>query len=509
MKRTTSSQKRGPRAGRTPDRAAAFAPPVPVHVERHNGEFLHRQVHRELMQLILSGRLRPAMRLPSSRALAAELGVARNTVLLALERLMSEGYLETRHGRGTYVAAELPDRPPLPVDAPKHTRGQTPQLSQRGHSLVAPATRPLTTAGLLRPGEPDCSGFPFKLWARFLWESWRQPPQALVFGKDAAGYPPLRAAIAQYLAAARGVVASADQIVLVSGIRQALTVAARLLLDPGDPVWLEDPGYPPVRGPLVAAGATLVPVAVDDEGLSVHAGLRAAARPKLICVAPSHQYPLGVVMSAPRRLALLDHARRVNAWVFEDDYESEWSYAGRLPAAMQSLDPDGRVLYAGSFSKILFPSLRLGYVALPAHLVQPFVTAQQAFDEQPTMLVQPALAAFIAEGHLGTHLRHQRRRYRAKQELFLTAAQRHLGGLLHFGPEPGGMHLVGYLHDDLAARMDDRAASRRAAAVGIAAPALSLNWLGPARRQGLILGYTALPERQIDAAIRRLAQALS
>ena len=449
------------------------------------------------------------MRLPSSRALAEELDVARNTVLLALERLKSEGYLETRRGRGTYVAAELPDRPPLPVDAPKKSRGQMPELAQRGRSLVSSDSRPLTTSGLLRPGEPDCTDFPFKLWARLLWESWRQPPQALVFGKDAAGYPPLRAAVAHYLAAARGVEATADRIVIVSGIRQALTVAARILLDPGDPVWLEDPCYPPLRGPLVAAGAKLVPVEMDDEGLSIHAGLRAAARPKLICVAPSHAYPLGTVMSAPRRLALLDHAQRVNAWIFEDDYESEWRYAGRLPAAIQSLDRDGRVLYAGSFSKILFPSLRLGYLVVPLHSVEPFVTAQQAFDEQPTMLVQPALAAFIAEGHLGAHLRRQRRLYKIKQERFLAAAQRHLGGLLNFGADPGGMHLVGYLHDHLAVRMDDRTASRRAAAVGIAAPALSVHWIGQPRRQGLILGYTAMSERQIDAVVHRLAKALS
>jgi GntR family transcriptional regulator/MocR family aminotransferase len=258
-------------------------------------------------------------------------------------------------------------------------------------------------------------------------------------------------------------------------------------------------------------------VAVDDEGLSVEAGRRIAARPKLICVAPSHQYPLGMAMSAPRRLALLDHAQRVDAWVFEDDYESEWSYTGRLPAPLQSLDRDGRVLYAGSFAKLLFPSLRLGYLVVPPHLVQPFVAAQQAFDEQPTMLAQPALAAFIAEGHLAAHLRRQRRLYRMKQDLFLAAAQRHVGGLLQFGPDPGGMHLVGYLHADLAARMDDREASRRAAAAGIAAPALSLHWIGPgrgpgidrSRRQGLILGYAALPERQIDAAVRRLAKALA
>jgi GntR family transcriptional regulator/MocR family aminotransferase len=259
----------------------------------------------------------------------------------------------------------------------------------------------------------------------------------------------------------------------------------------------------------VAAGASLVPVEVDAEGLSLHAGQATAPRPKLVCVVPSHQYPLGMTMSAARRLALLDYARRVNAWIFENDYESEWRYAGRPPAAIQSLDGDGRVLYAGSFSKVLFPSIRLGYVVVPPRLVGPFLAAQRALDDQPSLLVQPAVASFIAEGHLASHLRRQRRRYRIKQDLLLAAARRHLGSLLDIGADPGGMHLVGYLHDDLLARMDDRAASRRAAAVGIAAPALSAHWLGCAGRQGLVLGYTALPERQIDAVVSRLARALA
>jgi GntR family transcriptional regulator/MocR family aminotransferase len=214
-------------------------------------------------------------------------------------------------------------------------------------------------------------------------------------------------------------------------------------------------------------------------------------------------------MSVARRRELLDYAREVNAWIFEDDYESEWRYAGRPPVPIQSLDRDGRVLYAGTFSKMLFPSIRLGYVVVPPQLVEPFLAAQQALDDQPTMLVQPAVASFIAGGHLGSHLRRQRRRYKIKQEMLLAAAKRHLGGLLDFSADPGGQHLVGYLHGNLLTRMDDRAASRRAAAVGIAVPALSSHWIGPAQRQGLLLGYTALPERQIDTVVGRLARALS
>jgi GntR family transcriptional regulator/MocR family aminotransferase len=509
MNRTTSSKKAEPRARRVSTRRAASAPPVSVHVERQRDELLYRQLYRELLQLIRSGRLRPAARLPSSRALAEELGVARNTVLLALDHLMSEGYVEARRGHGTYVSAELPDRTPSRLKARADVGTRPPELPERARSLVSPAHRPITTPGLLRPGEPGYVGFPFKLWARLLWESWRHPQRGLLNGGYAAGYPPLKAAIADYLAAVRSVACTADQVIIVSGIRQVLTVAARLLLAPDDAVWLEDPGYPPLRGPLVAAGARLIPVEVDAEGMSLDAGRRAAPQPKLMCVVPAHQYPLGIVMSEARRHELLDHARQVDAWIFEDDYDSEWCYAGRPLPALQSLDHEGRVLYAGTFSQLLFPSIRLGYAVVPPHLVEPFVAAQQALDDQPSMLMQPALASFIAEGHLATLLRRQRQRYKAKQELMLAAAQRHLGGLLKFSADAGGMQLIGYLHADLLARMDDREASRRAAAVGIAAHVLSDHWMKPAQRQGLILGYTALPERQFDTVVARLARALS
>ena len=435
--------------------------------------------------------------------------MSRNTVLLALEQLMSEGYLETRRGHGTYVAVESPDAAPLRVDAPTEKKTRLPLISPRAHSLIAPTHLPVTTSGLLRPGEPDCTEFPFKLWARLLWESWRRPSRALLFAEDPTGYPPLRTAIADYLVATRGVTCSAENIVIVSGIRQALTVAARLLLDPDDAVWLEDPGYPPLRGPLVAARAKLIPVECDAEGLSVHAGRQTSAHPKLICIVPSHQYPLSMAMSGARRLEILDYARRVNAWIFEDDYDSEWYYGGRPLAAVQSLDPEGRVIYAGTFSQVLFPSIRLGYIVLPRHLVEPFVAAQQALDDRPTMLVQPALAMFIAEGHLGTHLRRQRQRYKVKQDLLLRAAKKHLGGLLTVNANSGGMQLVCYLHSRLLKRMDDQEACRRASAAGLAVHPLSVHWMRKPRRQGLIVGYTAVPDRQIDPVISRLAQALS
>jgi GntR family transcriptional regulator/MocR family aminotransferase len=498
-------------------RRAESAPMLPIHVDAAMGEPLYRQAYREIAQLVLTGRLKPGMRMPSSRALAAELGVARNTILLAMEQLMSEGYLETRHGSGTYVAASLPDlRPARPRRTSAGTapqgasaRRKLPSFAPLAARLATPTVMPLRSRGLFSPGLPDCAEFPFELWARLLAKTWRRPPQALLTGGEPGGFRPLRAAIADYLAVTRAVRCEADQVLIVSGIRQALDICARLLLEPDDPVWVENPGYPGLRGTLIASGARLVPVEIDAEGLSIAAGVAQAAKPRLICVAPSHQYPLGTTMSLGRRLALLDHARRADAWIFEDDYDSEWRYEGKPLAALQGLDQDGRVIYAGTFSKVLFPSIRLGFMVVPAHALDRFLAARAALDEQPSLLAQPALAEFIAGGHFATHLRRQRRRYKRRQELLLAAAAKHLDGLLSVAPDPGGMHLVGYLGAKLAARMDDREASRRAAATGIDAPPLSAHWIGRPRRQGLMLGYTAFAEAAIDPAVARLAKALA
>jgi GntR family transcriptional regulator / MocR family aminotransferase len=356
---------------------------------------------------------------------------------------------------------------------------------------------------------PDCNEFPFDLWGRLLAKTWRRPAPMLVTGGEPGGFRPLRAVIADYLALTRAVRCEADQVLIVSGIRQAFALCTRLLLEPDDPVWVENPGYPGLRGALIASGAQLIPVAIDAEGMSVASGIAQAVKPRLICVTPSHQYPLGTTMTLGRRLALLDHARRADAWVFEDDYDSEWRYEGKPLAAMHGLDQDGRVVYVGTFSKVLFPAIRLGFMVVPAHALDRFLAARTALDEQPSLLAQPALAEFIAAGHFGTHLRRQRRRYKRRQELLLTAVAKHLGGLLSMAPDPGGMHLIGYLSPRLVARMDDREASRRAAATGIDAPPLSAHWIGRPRQQGLMLGYTALADDAIEPAVTRLAKALA
>ncbi len=488
---------------------------LPVAIDADRDEPLHRQVYRELARLILAGRLTAGNRLPSSRELARELGVARNTVLAALDQLTSEGYVEGRRGSGTYVATDLPDSPPvMPEGRPLHGSAAPPAKLPRFPTLSAHAAfladgrhAPSRLTGLLAPGVADAGEFPFELWARLLAKSWRRPSQALATGGAPGGYLPLRRAIADYLRLLRGVRCEAEQVVITSGTRQGLDLAARLLLSSGDSVWLEDPGYPGLRGPLAAAGARLVALPVDGEGIDLSKA-PPAGRPRLIAVTPSHQYPLGMTMSLPRRLQLLDRARQADAWIFEDDYDSEWRYRGRPLAALQGLDTDGRVIYAGSFSKVLFASLRIGYLVVPAQALDAFLSARATLDDQPSLIAQPALAAFLAEGHFAAYLRRQRRIYRARQEMALAAAEKHLKGLLDVPPDPGGLHLVGFLAPELARRMDDVTASRRAAAAGVSVPPLSKYWIGRVGRQGLMLGYAAMAEALIEPAIERLARAL-
>ncbi|SMF78252.1 transcriptional regulator, GntR family [Tistlia consotensis] len=499
----------------------AFVPLLSLSLDESAAEPLFRQLYGQLREAILSGRLPGGQRLPSSRLLAGELACSRNTVVGAFEQLLAEGYLEGRRGSGTYVSSVLPDElltarglpAPVPETAP------APQLGRRGRRLAAltrPGERTRGGGTAFVPGLPDLAAFPFDVWGRLLGRFWRHPPERLARHGDTAGYLPLRRAVADYLGAVRALRVEPEQVFVTSGAQHAVDLAARLLLDPGDRVWLEDPGYVGLRGPLVAAGAEPVPLPVDGEGLSVAAGRAAdgaaGCSGRLAIVSPSHQYPLGVVMSLARRLELLAWAREAGAWIIEDDYDSEFRYGGRPLAALQGLDAGGgRVVYLGSFSKVLFPSLRLGYLVVPPALVEPFRTARAALDDHPALTVQPALAAFIAEGHFAAHVRRMRALYQARQQALLAAAERHLDGLLLLRPDEAGMHLVAELAPDLAARITDREASERACAAGLIAPPLSAYRFGEAGplRQGLLLGYAAVPEERMGEAVARLARALA
>src|SRR4051794_27308303 len=446
---------------------------------------LHRQLYEGLRGTILAGRLSAGTRLPATRTLARELQISRNTVLNAFEQLLAEGYVEGLTGSGTYVSHVLPDDllrvPSASVAQP--TAPANRRLSHRGALLAATPVSVARDQGLpraFRPGLPAFDTFPFDVWTRLVARRWKQPPPELLSYGDPAGYWPLRVAIAAYLHAARGVQCTADQVIVVAGSQQGLDLAARVLLDPGDHVWIEDPGYVGARGALRSAGAQLVPVPLDQEGLRVAAGIDKCPDARMAYVTPSHQFPLGVTMSLSRRLALLDWARRADAWLLEDDYDSEYRYTGRPLPALQGLDRDRRTIYLGTFSKVLFPSLRLGYLVVPADLVAAFVAARALADRHPPSIEQAALADFITEGHFARHIRRTRALYAERQAALLAAADRELAGLIELPPAEAGMHLVGWLPPGA----NDAEASYCAARAGVDAPALSAYALEPVSRGG-------------------------
>jgi GntR family transcriptional regulator/MocR family aminotransferase len=473
---------------------------------------LSRQLYAAMRAAILEGRLGAGDRMPASRVLAADLGVSRNTALAAVDQLVSEGYLETRRGSGCYVARDLPDARPSLVPVRNTPAVATDaRLSRRGRGLAA---TPRSAAALrgrwypcFAPGVPDSSDFPFTLWARLLARSWRHPADDLVQGGDPAGHPDLRKAVADYLRQARGVRCEAEQILILSGIRQAIDLTCRLLLDPGDAVWLENPCHTGVRAAIAAAAVKIADVPVDGDGIVVARGIAKAPKARLACVAPSHQYPLGVVLSLQRRLQLLAWAREAKAWILEDDYDSEFRYEGRPLATLQSLDAEGRVIYVGSLSKVLFPSLRIAYLVAPPALVDPFRRARAAIDETPPMTPQPALAAFFAEGHLAAHVRRQRKRYAERQALLLELAKRRLAGKLELTADPAGLHLVARPVGPLG-RSADTEIARRLNEAGIVAPALSRYYVGKRLQSGLLLGYAAVPDDLMEPALRRMAEVL-
>jgi GntR family transcriptional regulator/MocR family aminotransferase len=479
-------------------------------LDRSSEQPLQQQVFEALREAILAGRIRPGSRLPSSRVLASEIGAARNTVMLAYQQLLAEAYAVARVGAGTAVAETLPEellrvRPAEPAhNGPPESHA--PRLSRRGHLIAkTPATpRRSARARALRPGYPALDHFPIDAWARLAARRWRTVSAALLDYGDPAGLKALREAIAAYLGEARGVRADAGQVVIVSGSQQAVDLAARLLLDPGDRAWLEDPGYLGARGALLAAGARLVPVPVDHEGLVVADGIRRAPDARLAYVTPSHQFPLGVTMSAGRRLSLLDWATRARAWIVEDDYDSEYRYGGRPLTALAGLDRGGRVIYVGTFSKVLFPALRLGYLVLPPGLVDAFVAARALTDRQSPTADQAILADFIGEGHFARHLRRMRALYADRQAALLDAVARTSSANLDVRPQAAGMHLIGWLPPGYS----DRAASEAAAASSVDAPPLSTYRLRPAARGGLLLGYTGWSPREIQGAVGRLVRSL-
>jgi GntR family transcriptional regulator/MocR family aminotransferase len=468
---------------------------------------LQQQIYAGVRRAILDGVLQPGTRVPSSRALAADLRVSRTTSLLALEQLMAEGYLTARPGSGTFVAEELPDDLPgargsRPTCSPRH-----PPLSKRGTALAAARPPSERLPGPPRPfriGIPAVDLFPVRLWSQLWTRRLRSAtPSQLDYG-EAAGFPALRQALADHVQAARGTECDPDQVFVVSGAQRAMDLLCHLLLDPGDEAWMEEPGYPGARSALVAAGARIHPVPIDADGLDVDAGARRGPRARLVYVTPSHQFPLGVPMSLPRRLALLKWASAAGAWVIEDDYDSEFRYGARPIPCLHGLDGDGRVVYVGSFSKTLFPSLRLGFMIVPHDLHDQLLAVRRAGEVHPPRLDQAVLADFMLGGHYERHLRRVRAAYRERLEALEHAAERRCAGALRLRPVKTGLHGVADLVDADARRVHEAAARR-----GVEVMPLSAYYYGRAQPQNaLVLGFGGVRADSLDEGMQRLAAAI-
>lgn len=463
-------------------------------LDRSSGVPVHRQIYDALRRAILDGRLRPGLRTPSTRALALDLGVSRLPVLTAYEQLRHEGYLQGRTGSGTYVSTALPDD--LMVS-------RSLAAVRRDHPTAG--TREEGELGPFRVSLPALDQFPHAAWARLVARHAHRLTHARMAYGDPAGLAPLRAAIAEHLRAARAVRCEADQVIIVSGSQAALRLAAEVLLSRGDRVAVEEPGYPAARAALAAGGADLVLVPVDQEGMSVASLRRRGGRVRVAYVTPSHQYPLGASMSAGRRLALLDWAVRQEAWILEDDYDSEYRYVSRPLGALQGMGAHQRVIYIGTFSKVLFPALRVGYLVVPPALRKGFLDARETFDLFSPTLYQAALEEFLREGHFVRHLRRMRGVYLTRRDALLTGLARHCGRRLTVHNADAGLHLAVMLADG----MNDSEVVRRLAERGLAATALSPCYAGPGARSGLLLGFGGSTERRLLEATRVLGEVLA
>jgi GntR family transcriptional regulator/MocR family aminotransferase len=476
---------------------------LPIELDAASGIPLHRQLYDGVRAAILDGRLGPGTRLPSTRALAEALGVSRSTITSSFAQLHSEGYLEATTGSGTFVSLDLPDET---TGERSHHDGSPSdasiRLSTYGASLAeAGPLEPPRVAGAIdfRDGRPAFDAFPFAAWRRCIAQSIGADGAWLDYSADPAGDPGLREAIAAYLRRARAVRARAQDVVIVSGSQQAIDIIARVLIGPGDVVALEEPGYLGAQRTFAANGADLRAIPVDADGIRVDLLAGDAAQARLAYVTPSHQFPLGVVLSAERRRGLLAWAESAGAIVVEDDYDSAYRYEGRPIPALAGLDVSGRVVYVGTFSKTMFPALRIGYVVVPPALHGVVLAAKAFSDRQSPILEQRALATFIAEGSFERHLRRMRVLYRARRERLLAALARAFGDDAEVIGDRAGMHLVVRL------RGADAAFTARALRAGVALMSTDAHHLHGGVAGEYIFGFAEHDEATIDEGIARLA----
>jgi GntR family transcriptional regulator/MocR family aminotransferase len=477
---------------------------------------LFRQLYEAVKQAILTGRIGPGIQLPPTRELSRLFGISRQTVLNAYAQLMAEGYLSGAIGKGTFVSISLPlQRNTNQPESNAETHELLRPLSPRGQLFVNPKAslnmHPEGAPKAFRLGMPGLDVFPFDVWARLEARRWRHPLSSLGYGYP-AGFLPLREALAVYLRASRGVQCEAEQILITSGSQQALYMIATMLLAPGESAWIEEPGYRGANAALHAAEARVCPVPIDSEGLSVRYGGRHYPDAKMVYVTPSHQFPLGVTMSLPRRLELLAWAKKNKAWVIEDDYDSEYRYTGPPLASLQSLDKEACVLYVGTLSKILFPGLRLGYMVLPAALVDAFARAKAVVDRHAPVVPQMVLTDFINGGHFGRHIKRTREVYAERRNALLQAIDAQIANHLEPGPADAGLQISARFRQP----QNDHAVMHAALQRGVEVRALSqfyhsqcIDSAGSSKLSGLTLGFASVPIEEIKQGVSVLRDVLN
>lgn len=464
---------------------------------------LRVRLYLALRQAILDGGIRPGTRMPPSRRLALELALGRNTVLKAYDQLMVEGYLEGRVGDGTYVCETLAlgsvggarGGKPAPAERPAEL------LSRRGTELSRLTGSSRVQHGAFMPGIPDVEHFPFQVWRRLLGK-YIHPRQSHLLQYAVGGYGPLRVALAEYLRSSRMVSCDPRQILIFNGTHQALDLCARMLCDQGDRVWMEEPGYWGVRNVLRAAGLETVPIPLDDKGIAPTPD-DWNDPPKLVFVSPSSQYPTGTVLALERRLELLEQARRNKAWIIEDDYDNELRYHGNPVASMFGLASAARVIYLGTFSKVMFPGLRIAYLVVPPQLVDGFVVGNTELYREGRLTDQAALAEFIAEGHFSTHIKRMRGIYRERRDTLQDALEGRLGGAISRSGGHAGIHLLYHF----SAAVDDARIAEQTLARGVVLRPLSVYYQRPElARPGINLGYASVPVPRIGLAVEVLTR---
>jgi GntR family transcriptional regulator / MocR family aminotransferase len=476
---------------------------------RKSNQEIWRWLYTELRSAIIDGRLKSGARLPSTRNLAAQYGLARSTVVAAFQQLQAEGFVSSEVSAGTFVV-------PAPVWEMTSPAKQSSSRQVISRAAIAKRTQSLLKTTFLQPAshsigkafrgyEPAIDLFPVELWARIAARVYRKAPRSLYGQGDRGGYPPLRRAIAEYVGHSRGVRCSAEQIIITSGAQQALDLLARVLLDPGDEVWMEDPGYPGASQAFQSAGASVIPIPVDGDGMDVATAIKSSPAARVVYVTPANQFPLGTVMSAERRVELLSWAARAGAWIIEDEYDAEYRYSWKPIASLHSLDRTGSVIYVGTFTKMLFNALRIGFIVVPERVGEAFRIARSFMDRHAPTLDQAVLTEFINEGHFGRHVRKMRQIYSERSQLLTEEANRRLSGLLDVENAQSGMCTVAWIKT----HVTEMAVTRRAEQLGLEVVPISSFVSKYQQKPALFLGFAGCNASEIKRGVSVLEAILS